>query len=67
MSAAQEPARLICSTCAAELKAGGFTVRWARGTWMRMAECSVCGKRVPVQDGTVAGKKKRRKSGANKK
>lgn len=50
----------ICSVCTDELRAGGFKVTFSKDAYLKMATCSVCGKRLPVHDGTIRGRGKRR-------
>ena len=51
----------ICSTCADELRAGGFKVTFGKDAWLHMDKCSVCGRRLPVHDGTISGRGRRRR------
>lgn len=51
----------ICSMCVRILEGGGFTVRFPKDAYLHMAPCSVCGKRMPVHDGFIQGRGKRRK------
>ena len=57
---------LLCSTCAGEYAAGGFRVSYARPQRMIVGKkCSFCGKRVPVYQCRLDGRrpKPRRKTG----
>ena len=53
------PARPICSSCAAQLEAGGFRVKFKKDAMLHMAKCSQCGMRLPVHDGWILGCRKK--------
>lgn len=55
------PAQPICSVCADVLRHGGFRVKFGKDAYLHMAKCSVCGRVMPVHDGTILGRGKRRK------
>lgn len=56
----EAPAKPICSGCAWNLEAGGFRIQYKRDAYLHMEKCSICGKRLPVHDGWVLGRGKKK-------
>ena len=54
--------RKICSGCAEDLTAGGFRIIYPRGAQLHMDTCFKCGKRLPVHEAWVAGRKPPRRT-----